>query len=88
MKIENVPIGKKNRLNRKDLMKIAHISSEDAFRKELAELKEKYIILFDEGYYRPSTRQEYEDFINKCNEKRTEMYELIVLAKREMEGNI
>ena len=85
MKIEIIPIGKENKLDRKQLMEIAHIHNENIFKKDLAELRKKYIILFNEGYYRPSTKQEYIDFINKCNETKTEMYGLMVLAKKEME---
>lgn len=86
MKIEIIPKGKENKLKRKDLMLIANIKDEEIFKKELSELKKNYIVLFDDGYYRPSTEQDYREFMDKCNEKRTEMYELIVLAKKEMEG--
>lgn len=88
MKIELIPKGRKNKINRQSLMNKAKIFDEKTFQKEMAILKQNHIILFNDGYYRPDTKKEYEDFMNKCNLKRDEMYELIVLAKKEMEGII
>ncbi len=85
MKIELIPIGKENKISRDSLMYKAKITNIDIFKTELAELKTKHIILFEDGYYRPNTKEEYKNFINKCNTKKTETQELIKIAKREME---
>lgn len=85
MKIELIPIGKENKVSRDSLMYKAKITNIDKFKTELAELKTKNIILFEDGYYRPNTKEEYENFINKCNIKKTETQELIKIAKKEME---
>ena len=52
MTIENIPIGNKHKKSRKELMLELEID-EDTFKKDLAKIKEKNIVLFDEGYYRP-----------------------------------
>ena len=85
MKIETIPKGKENKIIRKQLMENSNIKSEQQFKSELAELKKKYIILCDEGYYRPKTKEEYEEFIKKCNIRKKEIQDLIELAKKEME---
>ncbi len=86
MKIEIIPKGKENKINRQELMKNARINDEQQFKSELAEIKKKYIVLYDEGYYRPKTKEEYENFIRKCNTRKNEAQILIELAKNEMEG--
>ena len=43
--IECIPIGKQNKETKDDLMKKAKITDVRMFRKELAKLKEKYIII-------------------------------------------
>lgn len=85
MKIETIPIGKENKISRGKLINILQINNIKELKKQLAELKQDYIILYDEGYYRPSKKEEYEEFILKCNGQKKDMEKLIELAKAEME---
>lgn len=85
MKIDVIPTGKENKVNKQTLMYKAKISNEDKFKDELAELKQNYIILFDDGYYRPNTKEDYENFIEKCCIRKNETQNLIEMAKKEME---
>lgn len=85
MKIEMIPIGKENKITRGILMNKLKLNNVEELKKQLAELKQEYIILYDEGYYRPKTKEDYENFINKCNEQTANMKNLIELANREME---
>ncbi len=55
------------------------------FKKELAKLKEEYIILFEsDGYYRPNTEKEYLDFICKQIDTIKALNKTIEIAKKEM----
>ena len=56
------------------------------FRKELAKLRNKYIIINDNGYYLPANKEEYEEFIQKQNERYFEIRKTIDLAYKEMKG--
>ena len=82
--IECIPIGKQNKETKDDLMKKAKITDVRMFRKELAKLKEKYIIINDNGYYLPANKKEYEEFIQKQNEKCCKIEKTIDLANKEM----
>lgn len=56
------------------------------FKKELAELKEKHIILFEsDGYYRPSSPEEYDEFIEKQKENLCAIQKTIDIAIKERE---
>lgn len=83
--IEVIPIGKKYRDNRENLMYKAKISNVAEFKEELAKLREKYIIIFDDGYYLPSSKEEYLDFIKKMNSQMFEISNKIEMAYKEME---
>lgn len=84
--IDAIPIGKKNRENRKTLMKKANISTENDFKKELKKTRKEYIVIFDDGYYLPETKEEYDEFTNKIKEYMDEMNNTLKLAEKEMEG--
>ena len=82
--IEYIPIGKQNKETRDNLMKKAKITNVRAFRKELAKLKDQYIIINDNGYYLPTNKEEYEEFIEKQNKRYCEIRKTIDLAYKEM----
>lgn len=82
--IDFIPIGKENKQTRQELMYKAKIT-EDEFKKELLNLKHKYIILFDNGYYLPQTKEEYLEFIQKQNQRLCDTAKTIDLAYKEME---
>lgn len=84
--IECIPIGKKNKETRDNLMQKAKITDVRILRKELAKLKEKYIIINDNGYYLPANKEEYEEFIQKQNERYCEIRKTIDLAYEEMKN--
>lgn len=83
---EIIPIGKKNKLSRQELMYKAKITDVKQFRQEMAKLKEKYIVIFDDGYYLPATKEEYEEFIEKMQLQVGNINSTIELAKQEMEA--
>lgn len=84
--IDVIPIGKKHKETRDTLMYKAKISDVVQFREELSKLREKYIIIFDDGYYLPSSKEEYLDFIKKMNSQMFEITNKIEIAYKEMEG--
>ncbi len=79
----SIPIGKQNKETRNVLMNKANLTPRQ-FRKELARLREKYIIINDNGYYLPASKEEYEEFIQKQNERYIKIKETIDLAYKEM----
>ena len=81
--IECIPIGKQNKETREVLMNKANLTQRQ-FRKELARLRNKYIIINDNGYYLPANVEEYEEFIQKQNERYCEIKKTIDLAHKEM----
>lgn len=83
--IEVIPIGKKYRDNRENLMYKAKIFNVAEFKEELTKLRKKYIIIFDDGYYLPSSKEEYLDFIKKMNSQMFEISNKIEMAYKEME---
>lgn len=86
--IEVIPIGKKYKETRDNLMYKAKIKDIRQFRKEITQLREQYTIIFDDGYYFPSSREEYMEFINKMEEQRDNVNKTIKLAYKEMEEMI
>ena len=84
--IECIPIGKQNKETREVLMNKAKITDVRTFRKELAKLKNEYIIINDNGYYLPANKEEYEEFIEKQNERYCEIRKIIDLAYKEMKN--
>ena len=78
--IECIPIGKQNK---EVLVNKANLTPRQ-FRKELARLRDKYIIINDNGYYMPANKEEYEEFIQKQNERYYEIRKTIDLAYKEM----
>ena len=84
--IECIPIGKQNKETRDILMNKAKITNIRTFRKELARLRNRYIIINDNGYYLPANKEEYEEFIEKQNERYCEIRKTIDLAYKEMKG--
>ena len=83
--IECIPIGKQNKETRDVLMNKVNLTPRQ-FRKELGRLRNKYIIINDNGYYVPANKDEYEEFIQKQNEKYCEIKKTIDLAYKEMKG--
>ena len=81
--IECIPIGKQNKETREVLVNKANLTPRQ-FRKELARLRDKYIIINDNGYYMPANKEEYEEFIQKQNERYYEIRKTIDLAYKEM----
>ena len=81
--IEYIPIGKQNKETREVLMNKANLTQRQ-FKKELAKLRSKYIIINDNGYYMPANIEEYEEFIEKQNERYCEIRKTIDLAYKEM----
>ena len=82
--IECIPTGKQNKETREMLISKANITLRQ-FKKELAKLRNKYIIINDKGYYLPENKEEYEEFIQKLNRQVYEIKKIIDLAYREME---
>ena len=82
--IEYIPIGKQNKETREVLMNKANLTLRQ-FRKELSILRNKYIIINENGYYLPTNKKEYEEFIEKQNERYSEIKKTIDLAYKEME---
>lgn len=83
MKLEELILkGKRNKKNREELMRLAHLDR-DSFKKELSKIKETQIILFEEGYYKPNTEEEYDAFIKKCNTEIKNIQHLVELATKE-----
>lgn len=83
--IDFIPIGKKYRKTRKQLMYESKIFDTECFKREMRQLKNEYIIIFDDGYYLPSSKEEYTEFINKMTKKKEEIIQKIELAYKEME---
>ena len=83
--IEAIPIGKKYRQTREQLMYKTKITDVSQFREELAKLRDQYIIIFDNGYYLPSSKEEYLEIIKKLNGQVYETTKTINLAYKEME---
>ena len=82
--IDCIPIGKQNKETREMLMNKAKLTQRQ-FRKELAKLRNKYIIINDNGYYLPANKEEVQDFIQKLNGQAYEINKTIALAYREIE---
>lgn len=82
--INYIPIGKQHKETRDSLMSKAKITDVRAFRKEIAKLKDKYIIINDNGYYLPANQQEYEEFIKVIEKKIGRLNKTIDLANNEM----
>lgn len=82
--INLIPLGKENRLDRKTLMQKMNIFDVKIFKKEISKLKEDNIILFEEnGYYRPSTEEDYNNFIEKEKEIIKSVEKTIKIAEDE-----
>ncbi len=82
--IDFIPIGREQKQTRQELMCNAKIS-EDDFKRELAKIKKQYIVIFDNGYYLPQTKEEYLEFIQKQNQRLCDTAKTIDLAYKEME---
>lgn len=83
--IDVIPIGKQNKKTRQHLMSKSKIIDKEQFKKELAKLRKQYIIIFDNGYYLPASKEEYQEFIQKLNKEAYDITKTIELAYREME---
>lgn len=83
--IEVLPIGKENKKTRNVLMKELNIRDVEEFKKQLADIKKQYIVIFDDGYYLPASQDEYDNFMNKTNEQIEYYTKLKQMANKEME---
>ena len=83
--IECIPIGKQNKETREKLMSEANMTLRQ-FKKEIAQLRDKYIIINNDGYYIPANKEEYEEFIQKLNKQSKNIDKIITLAYKEMES--
>lgn len=82
--INLIPLGKENRLDRKTLMQKMNIFDVKIFKKEISKLKEENIILFEEdGYFRPNTEEDYNNFIEKEKEIIKSVEKTIKIAEDE-----
>jgi predicted HAD superfamily hydrolase len=87
--INLISFGKENSISKESIMRISKICKEEDFRKALAVLRKKYIILSSsehKGYWRPNTKQEYISFILEYTKRLKETEEVITLAQKEMKG--
>ena len=84
--INIIPKGKKNKVDRKYLILKAGIKNAKTFQEILKELRKKYIVIFDEGYFLPETKEEYQELINRLNKQICSLNETLRLAHKEMEG--
>ena len=76
MKLINyIPKGKQHKETREVLMNKANLTQRQ-FRKELVKLRNKYIIINDNGYYIPSNKEEIQEFIQKLNGQALETIDL------------
>ena len=83
--IEAIPTGKEHKMTRQQLMYKAKITNTEVFKKELAKLRDEYIIIFDDGYYLPASKEEYLEFIEKLNGQAYDITKTIDLAYKKME---
>lgn len=85
MNLINVfPVGKENKKTRKELMQEANIKNIEDFKKDLSELRKNYIVAFDQGYYVPANKEEYEEIIEKLKAQVSQTNNVIDLAYKEM----
>ncbi len=83
--IDVIPVGRKHRETRETLMYKAKINNVETFKKEIEALRKQYIILYDDGYYVPASKEEYKKLINKLEWQCNEIQNTINLANKEME---
>ena len=83
--IDIIPIGKKHKETRENLMKKINIKDARTFREMIKDLRGEYVVLFDDGYYLPASKEEYMEFINKMKNQQKEAEKVISLAYKEME---
>jgi len=82
--IDNIPIGKKYKISREELMEKCNINDKRIFRKNLSELHEKYVIIYDDGYYLPANVKEYKELIDRLKTKEKEVKDRIKQVEKEM----
>ena len=82
--IDIIPIGRKYKMTRQELMYKTKITDIKEFKEEISKLRKQYIIIFDNGYYLPSSKEEYLKYIEKETEKMHEISKRINLAYKEM----
>lgn len=82
---EVIPIGKKNKISRQELMYKAKITDIRQFKQEMAQIRERYIVIFNDGYYLPASKEEYKEFIEKMKAQASDIDSTIKLAEQEME---
>lgn len=87
MKIDDIPKGRENRISGVELCEKLRLGKTE-LRLELSKLKENYIILNDDGYYRPTKVEEYDLLIKKLKEIQCEKEKAIKLALKEREDLI
>ena len=86
--IEFIPYGEKNKIQKSELMKLAKIKNEKVFVQELTKLRKQYIIktnTTEGGYWRPSSKEELQEFIKKCQSRSYDTSKRIMIAYKELE---
>lgn len=82
--ISLIPIGKKYKKTRQQLMYEAQINDKEYFQEAIRELRKKYLIMFDNGYYLPASREEYLEIIEKMEKQAVEINDRLKIAYEEM----
>lgn len=89
--LEYIPEGKKNAISAQRLAEISGARSERCLRGDIAELRKAGEIICSSpaGYYRPATRDEIRDFIERMEGHAQGVFRAIASARkalRQMEG--
>ena len=89
--LEYIPMGKKNAISVQRLAEISGARSESCLRSDVAELRKagELICSSPAGYYKPETRAELDDFINRMEKHAIGVFQAIASARKaqqEMEG--
>lgn len=82
--LDYIPIGKQHKETRETLMNKANITNIKLFKKEINKLRKRYIVIFNNGYYLPANKEEYQEFIQKLNMQAYDINKTIDLAYKEM----
>lgn len=84
--LEYIPEGKKNAISAQRLAEISGARSERCLRGDIAELRKagEIICSSSAGYYRPATRDEIRDFIERMESHAIGVFSAIASARKEL----
>ena len=84
--LEYIPEGKKNAIPAQRLAEISGARSERCLRGDIAELRKAGEIICSSpgGYYRPATRDEIRDFIERMESHAIGVFSAIASARKEL----